>query len=211
MSAVNGIPRFRSAFAHALSAMLWILALSPLSPAAGAEQPVYDENRVKAAFLLKFVQFIEWPQEAFQQSGGTLVITVAGSDAVQAGLVQLLADRAGQGRPIVVRPLKTADDAARTHILFIGADAKSQIEQYRASMGGRPVLVVTDSLNALERGSMINFLTVDRRIRFEIGLDNAEKVGLSVSSRLLSIATRIHRGALIYAPIATMLKEMPIP
>jgi hypothetical protein len=197
-----GIVRIRPSFAHALIALLSVLAVCALARTAGAQQAIYDENRVKAAFLLRFVQFVEWPQDAFAPSGGTLVITVAGADAVHAGLVQLLAERVGQGRAVAVRQLKSADDLAQAHVLFIGAAARSRIEQYLASTGGRPVLVVTDSDNALERGSMINFLTIERRVRFEIGLDSAKRAGLAVSSRLLSIATRIHRGALGYAPLA---------
>jgi hypothetical protein len=189
--------------ARAIAATLWIVALFVI-PYAGAQQPVYDENRIKAAFLVRFAQFVEWPQE---QPAGALVITIAGSDAVHAGLVQLLSDRGAQGRPIVVRQLKSAEDLADTHIFFVGAAAKPRIDQLVASVGTRPILVVSDTPDALERGSMINFVTVDRRIRFEIALENAEKAGLTLSSRLLSIATRIHRGGLTTAPLAVVRTE----
>lgn len=187
---------------RALVAVLWIAGFCAHSPSARAQQPVYDESRVKAAYLVRFAQFVDWPQDAFQHSGGALVITVAGSEAVYAGLVQLLGQRSGQGRPIVARALKSADDLADTHIFFVGAAAKGRMDQLIASASGHPILIVAESADALERGAMINFLTVDQRVRFEIGVDNAEKAGLTVSSRLLSIAMRIHRGSLSNAPLA---------
>ena len=37
---------------------------------------------------------------------------------------------------------------------------------------------------------------VDRRVRFEISLEAAEKTGLTLSSRLLSVALRVRKGEL---------------
>jgi hypothetical protein len=180
-----------------LAALLWP------ARAALAQQAVYDESRVKAAFLVRFGQFVQWP-DLSHAPGGALVITVAGAEAVYAGVVQGLAERNAQGRPIVARRLKGADDLAQTHILFIGSDMKGRLEQHVAAAAGRPVLIVTEFPDALERGSMINFVTVDNRVRFEVGLESAEKAGLAVSSRLLSIAMRVHRGGLPFAPLLAL-------
>ena len=184
-----------------------LTALFALCASAQAQQ-VHDENRVKAAFLLRFGQFVQWPAEAFQHSGGGLVISVAGADAVYAGLVQQLAERGSQGRPTTVRQLKSADDLAQSHILFVGSDARGRLESLVASAAKRPVLIVTDSADAIEHGSMINFILTDRRVRFEIALDTAERAGLALSSRLLAIAARVHRGEL---PGANAVAFAPLP
>jgi hypothetical protein len=59
---------------------------------------------------------------------------------------------------------------------------------------GKPVLIVSEAPGALEQGSMINFVLAERRVKFEIGLERAEYAGLSVSSRLLAVAVRVHKG-----------------
>ena len=41
---------------------------------------------------------------------------------------------------------------------------------------------------------MINFVMADRRVRFEVALDSAEKSKLKLSSRLLSVAQQVHTG-----------------
>jgi hypothetical protein len=55
---------------------------------------------------------------------------------------------------------------------------------------------VTESPGALDQGSMINFVVADRRVKFEIALDTAEKAGLVLSSRLLAVAMRVLKGEL---------------
>ncbi|HSY28334.1 MAG TPA: YfiR family protein, partial [Burkholderiaceae bacterium] len=57
-----------------------------------------------------------------------------------------------------------------------------------------PILVVTESAGALESGSIINFVPVDDRIRFEISVTQAERSGLKISSRLLGVAQKIESG-----------------
>jgi hypothetical protein len=178
----------------ALAALLFVVVT--MLPAPARAQQVHEESGVKAAFLLRFGQFVQWPQDAAQASGGALTITVAGAEAVYAALVQQVAQRPAQARPTVVRQLRSAEDLAQTHILFIGNDARAQIESLAASTSKRPILIVTESADAIEHGSMINFIVAERRVRFEIALDTAERASLTLSSRLLSIAARVHRGML---------------
>ena len=47
---------------------------------------------------------------------------------------------------------------------------------------------------AIDVGSVINFVLVDNRVRFEISVGNAERHGLKVSSRLLAVAQRVEMG-----------------
>jgi multidrug resistance efflux pump len=97
---------------------------------------------------------------------------------------------------VAVRALKSGEDAAGVHILFIGAGERARLSQHVAAVAGRPVLVVSETEDAIQRGATINFVLVDQRVRFEIALNKAEQSGLVVSSRLLSVATRVYRGEL---------------
>jgi hypothetical protein len=179
-----------------LAAAAGVLLARPAKVQAAQTIARYEESRVKAAYLVRFGQFVEWPAETFQKTDGALVIGVINSDAVFEGLQQLAANRAATGRPVTVRALKSGDDAAPIHILFIGAAERARLAQHVAGVAGRPVLVVTETLNAIQQGATINFMVIDQRVRFEIALNTAEQAGLVVSSRLLSVAARVHRGEL---------------
>jgi len=186
-----------------LPGVMLLLALAGgvlLAPGANvyAAQTVasYDESRIKAAYLVRFGQFVEWPRETFQKLDGALVIGVINADLVLEGLQQFAANRAATGRPVAVRALKSGEDAAGVHILFIGAVERARLPQHVAAVAGRPVLVVSETEDAIQRGATINFVLVDQRVRFEIALNKAEQSGLVVSSKLLSVATRVYRGEL---------------
>ncbi len=53
------------------------------------------------------------------------------------------------------------------------------------------MLLVTDEEGGLNAGSALNFLTIDRNVRFEVSLTSADRWGLKVSSELLGVAVRV--------------------
>lgn len=204
MSALQTITAaFRRTMLLATAAAL--LATSALAQTSAAP----DEARVKAAFLLRFGQFVVWPRQAAAQADMPLVIGVAGADAMAAELArQADAVRASRGRPVVVRNVRAGDESAPMHLLFVGAGEAARIAHYAAAIRGRPILLVTESPGALEQGSMINFVVSDRRVKFEIALDRAEKAGLALSSRLLAVAMRVVKGELD-APYQRVARAAP--
>jgi hypothetical protein len=140
---------------------------------------------VKAAFLFRFLSFVEWPALAFSRPDDPIVIGVMAADEVLAELKGIVPGRTTQNRPVAVRLLKPGEPAPGLHVVFVGRSATSQIPRL-AELSG--VLLVSESEGALELGSMINFLRVDGRVRFEAAPDQAERRGLRLSSRLLTVA-----------------------
>lgn len=151
------------------------------------------ENRLKAAFLYKFADYVEWPEAAFPAPDTPITIAVINADTVAERLSEMVVGRTAQGRPIIVKRLAASQPVAGTHILFIGGDAADRLGALAQTVSDQPTLLVTDSDGALQRGSMINFVLADRRLRFEIALDAAEKSGLRLSSRLLAVALDVRR------------------
>lgn len=168
----------------------FLLALAFLSGAAAA-QP--QEHEVKAAFLFKFLSFIEWPAQSFARASAPLVIGVLGADDVHFALQEIVPGRSAQGRPLEVRKLKEGERTAGVHLLFVGRAAAAALPNLPAQSG---LLVVSEADGALEQGAMINFLRVDGRVRFEVAPDAAERRGLRISSRMLAVAQHVKPGRL---------------
>jgi YfiR/HmsC-like len=182
-------------------AVLGVLAAILLPAGLAQAQVLHDEGRVKAAFLVRFGQFIEWPAESSNATERALAIGVIGSPPVLEGLQELASNRATPGRPLTVHAIKSGNDLPAMHILFVGALQKAHLAQHVANIARRPVLVVAEWEGAVGEGAAINFMLVERRVRFEIALDTAQKAGLVVSSRLLAVAARVHRGGLMPATL----------
>lgn len=147
--------------------------------------------QIKAAYLYKFGAFVEWPQEAFADAQAPLVIGVLGAEAFAGALEQIVAGRKVHERPVALRRLGPQDALEGVHILFIGAAHDARIAAIAAAERGRPLLIVSESESATERGSMINFVIAQNRVRFDVAPAPAEAVGLRISARLLTVARRV--------------------
>ncbi len=164
--------------------LLWAAAAGAQTASPGSE------TEIKAAFLYKFGDFVQWPPEAFSGATAPFVVGIVGADAVAGALERLVAQRSVQGHPVTVRRLRRGDSLAGVHVLFARADP-AELRAPLASAGGQPILAVTDSEGGLGAGSAINFVVEDERVRFDIALPAAERARLKISSRLLSVARRV--------------------
>jgi hypothetical protein len=168
-----------------------------LVPPARAENAVTSpalERRVKAAFLYKFLGYAEFPTGAFSDAASPVTIGVAGSDDMAAELARIVSGRTVNNRPIVVRMLRESELGVPVHLLFIGGFETGRVgRMVRAA--GNSLLVVTECDGGLQQGSAINFRIVDERVRFDVALDAAERNGIKLSSRLLTVANRVQKGA----------------
>jgi uncharacterized protein DUF4154 len=170
--------------------MLLITALLAVSTALGQGERA-SEAQVKAAFLYKFGGFVEWPVRAFARTESAFAIGVLGADAVATELEQLTSGRTVQGRPITVQRLKRGEPVTGLHVLFVGQSEAARLGETLSAAKGQPLLVVTETEDALTRGSMINFITVEDKVRFDVALPQAERGQLKISSRLLAVARKV--------------------
>lgn len=147
-----------------------------------------SESQIKAAYLYKFFAYVEWPATRRQ---APLAIGVLDADEVAADLEILSRELIANDYPFQVKRLRSDAITDQVDILFIGKAAMAK--KLLSSPAAMPVLTVTERNEGLPSGSIINFVVVDQRIRFEISLTQAKRVNLNVSSRLLSLALRVER------------------
>ena len=169
--------------------MLLCIAAAFTAAAAIAQREA-PEASVKAAFLYKFANYIEWPANAFATSAAPLVIGVAGSDEVAAELERIAPGRSVNGHPVAVKRLREGESPRGVHLLFIGHGNGALAATLRAARDNS-VLAITEAERGLEMGSAINFVTAGDRVAFEVSLEAAEKTGHRISSRMLAVARRV--------------------
>jgi hypothetical protein len=164
----------------------WVL------PQAGrAQGGAIAEHQVKAAYLYKFLDFVEWPVAAFEGPKSPFVIGVAGADALADELDALIARRRLESRPVQSRRLRPGEAASGLHVLFVGRGAGARVATWLAATARQPVLAVTEADDTPPAGSTINFVMLDKRVRFDVDLRSAEARELKISSRLLGVARRV--------------------
>jgi len=180
--------RRRRVVLRGLCALAPWAVLPRLQRAAAAQAPV---EQVKAAYLLKFPDFVEWPPRAFSSANSPFVIAVSGADDVYAELRAIAAEHRVSGRAVEVVRLQNPEPDYVTQLVFVGNDRSTQLPAWVGAYARRPVLIVADTVGGLESGATLNFVEVDARLRFEAAPAAAERSGLRLSSRLLGVAERV--------------------
>jgi hypothetical protein len=158
---------------------------------AGAQAQSLGENDVKAAFVLKLVNFVQWPNS----NTNDLVIGFIGADATSDALQRQVAGKSVNGRRIVVRRLGQDGDLKACQVIFVGASERKNTPSVLERVRGTSVLTVGESDGFGQHGGIVNLMLNDGRIRFEVNPHGAERAHLQISSRLLSLATIVADGS----------------
>lgn len=187
------LPLKRALAAFAFGAlMLACFCVTAFGAQSGSDEASLERS-VKAAFLVKFLGYVDYPDNATPGAGEPMVIGVLGADDVAEELRRITAGRSMNGRAVAVRKLHAGDALGKVQMLFIGDDDLADIEKALAAVRQQPVLTVTEIGRNVRQDSVINFRVVDERVRFEVSLDAAEKNNLKLSSRLLAVAYKVQR------------------
>jgi hypothetical protein len=172
--------------------LCWFLgcAAGLLTPVPGpASGQVLPEYTLKAAYLTKFVPFIDWPDAVFASPTAPVTICVVGEDPFGATLDKAAAVVAAGGRKLAVRriPEANADTGTACQIVYV-SDSQVGYDAVDA-LKDKPVITVTES--TMRARGIINFLTLDNHVRFDIDEAAAEKNGVHISSKLLGLAHNV--------------------
>lgn len=174
-------------------AALLVLAANP-SFAETVQNGVSLERKVKAAFLYKFLGYTEFPASAFPDPAAPVVIGVVAADELAAELSRIVTGRNVQGRPIAVKVFREGEAPAGVHLLFVGGSDSARMRSVLKAAQPAPMLLVSEAEDGLQLGSVINFKIVDERVRFDVSLEAADKNSVKLSSRLLTVASQVHKG-----------------
>jgi hypothetical protein len=164
------------------------LLVLPALFAAPADNPL-SEYHVKAAYLLNFTKFVQWPAEAFEFPDSPLSICILGDDPFGAILDQVVEGEAVRGRRLTLQRLRQLPNRGSCQVLFIGAS--EQVPPDILANVGPGVLTVADREGSLREGVVIAFLIEDRRVRFAINQRAAARASLALDARLLKVARSV--------------------
>jgi hypothetical protein len=187
-----------------LCALLLACVLAWVAPASAqkkaASGPTFDEYEVKAVFLLNFANYTEWPADTFADETAPFTIGVLGEDPFGKRLESALKDEKVKSREVKIRRAKKPEDLKDCHLVFVARSERPRLDAVIATFKGKPVLTIADMDGFCRTCGIVNFVTEDNRVRFQINSEAARANGLKISSRLLSLASIIECDALKGAP-----------
>lgn len=184
--------RLRSILGPGLA--LAVGCLLTLQLPAAAQQELHAEDSLKAAFLVNFARFVEWPAEAFDDAESPLVIGVLGDRAFVHRLRKSAVGRRLRGRSLEVRTVRDAATAEGSHILFVRSAEEKRYLELRSRVAELPVLTVGESPSFAREGGTVTFVVEGDHLRFVINMAGPDRTGLRISAQLQKLASLVVRG-----------------
>ena len=183
--------RRRGGWQGAFPALLLLCALTGAGcwPSAAAALPAGSEYQVKAAFLYNFLKFVDWPADGAGPPA-TICLGILGRDPFGDAL-EAVKGNSAKGRKVVVLHFRSLEEVRGCDLLFVCASEKRHLPEILKLARNGHTLTVGDQEGFCQAGGMINLVTLEKRIGFEVNVAAANRAKLRLSSQLLKLARNL--------------------
>lgn len=180
--------RIRPRRSYALLCCLAALLITAFAFPVQAQAPGVEEYKVKAAFLYSFTKFVQWPNNGVRDGRVNFALGILGDDPFGRSIDAVVKGKTFNGHPIGIKKSHKLEDLRDCHILFISAAENRRMGQHLGALNGTPALTVSDAEGFARQGGMIELFLENNRVRLAVNRKAIERAGLTVSSKLLSLA-----------------------
>jgi hypothetical protein len=149
------------------------------------DRPMHE---VYSMMVFNFTKYVQWPDHT---EGGEFVIGVIGNTEVYNTLQGWYGGKPKGTKTFVIKKFSNASEVTDCHVVFIDKSKSGEFETVNNKVKGKGTLVITDKNGLGEKGSGINFKTIDNKLKFELNQKAIETSNLKVSGALSSMAILI--------------------
>lgn len=155
-------------------------------------QAVSKEYQLKAAFLYKFLNFIDRdPSLVWEEFSEPKVICIFGENPFEGALDEIIKVFDPDQRKTTSKIIMQIEDATSCHAIFISKSQSRYVNSILYTTVGHPILTVSDIDGFAHEGGVIQLLLDGSRVRFVINQESAKQKGLVISSQLLALAKEV--------------------
>lgn len=164
----------------------WLpLTLALALPGAAAAEQLASEGQLKAAYLVNFLKYVDWPPHQSQ-----ITLCVFG----RSPLLTYLAAYEGRpigGRELRLRRVTSPEQFGNCQQLFVPAAQEARFATILLWTDRMPVLTVSDAEHFARDGGAISLIRADGRLQFDINTDTLARSGLKPTSQLMRLARQV--------------------
>jgi hypothetical protein len=169
-----------------------LLASQVSTPTGIGARGISLEYQVKAAYLLNFTRYVEWPREVFEAPTDPVTVCVLGQDPFGSVLDATLAGKTTHGRPLAARRIGSTTDATGCHLVFVSRETWRTHRGLPRMLRTPGQLTVGESDEFAQAGGVIGFVIQNDAVRFVVNTEARDRAGLRISSRMLSLAAAVY-------------------
>ena len=149
------------------------------------DRPIHE---VYSMMVFNFTKYVQWPDHA---TNGEFVIGVVGNSEIYNTLNGWYGGKPRGSKTYIIKRFNSASEVTDCHVLYIDKSKSNEFDNVNSKIQGKGTLVITDKSGLGEKGSSINFKTVDNKLKFELNQKAIEASNLKVSGALSSLAILI--------------------
>lgn len=159
-------------------------ALAVSSHTFAQDRPLHE---IYSMMMFNFTRYVEWPATTTNE----FVIGVVGNKDVYNTLTTWYSGKSKGTQTYVIKLFKSAQEVTECAVLFIDKSKSSDFAIIKEKTKGKGTLIITNHDGLGAKGSTINFVTVDNKLKFELNHKAFESANLKVSGALSSMAIMI--------------------
>lgn len=143
---------------------------------------------LKAAYLLNFAQFVDWPADAVP-AGAPLAVCIVNDGAVASALEQTIKGKTVEGHVLTVIRLAPGATMPMCHVVYLTGPDQKHSADVMGTLNGKLVLTVSDAPRFARTGGMVELFLEGGRMRIAVNVDALQRGKVRLSSRVLTLAT----------------------
>lgn len=160
---------------------LKFIGLMLLLTASSGYCPAQSQEKVYSHLILNLSRGIVWPGTS---SSDKFVIGVLEYAPLATELENIAAASKIGSRKLEIKELENVEDVAGCNVLFIPAYKAKTLTGVLARLGSHPTLIITNKMDMARKGSGVNFLLVDGKLKYEINCKAIEDRGMKISASI---------------------------
>jgi hypothetical protein len=142
-------------------------------------------QKAHSLFVYNFTKHIQWPDGAVKEE---FVIAVYGKSTIREELEKLSTLKKVGDKVIKIIEITSNDQLDHVNILFIPEEKSGQLPAILDLIKGKPVLVVTERRDLIQKGAGISFFSDANNIKFELNNNSISNQKLKVSKQLAALS-----------------------
>ncbi len=146
--------------------------------------------KAKAMLTLSFIRYCGWSDAARQ---GDFVIGVLRDKEMVNWLSSQSAGKKFGFQDVVIKEFKSIEELVDCQVIYVSANFNfNKGADQIISKVGKDTLIITEAEGATTKGSMINFVVREEKLKFELSKKNAAISGIQFSTKLENMTAAIN-------------------
>jgi hypothetical protein len=144
-------------------------------------------EKYMAAFTYQICKSTTWPTQSSE-----FVIGVVGESPISQFFEQMSEEKKMGEKSIKFIAWGNANEIKTCNVVFIPKKETNQLSQIKNILGNKPVLIVTEDAETMNKEATISFEIIDNKIRYNLNKTDLLKRNLSIQSTIERMALKVY-------------------